>query len=293
MDLWCIRRVCRRFVERGENRADTDMDSFSNCKMHRGSVDKYSWVLTLHAISLQSIPQTHGWKVASSNSSRNSKRIFSPELTLFPGSSSVSVPVLQQWHVKDPGPSSKYADGRLHLDTHTPLAQQSWSGMTTLLSLSWTALANARHASLALSNTVPFICVFTSGNRKSRRERALMNTVGMAAAAPCSHWDRQLSLLLCVHWRYHDEEKGHGVPCLGGALTKLWRPSGDSDAHNSPQWLSVCPQEKWWWHSPLFRRSWFSDHINRFKFRQMSALLRSILNGLPWSFTTWTCSTQP
>ena len=134
MDLWCIRRVCRRFVERGENRADTDMDSFSNCKMHHGSFDKYSWVLTLHAISLQSIPQPHGWKVASSNSSRSSKRIFSPELTLFPGSYSVSVPVLQQWHVKDPGPSAKYADGRLHLDTHTPLTQRSWSGLTIPLS---------------------------------------------------------------------------------------------------------------------------------------------------------------
>ena len=131
------------------------------------------------------------------------------------------------------------------------------------------------------------------GIGRSCREKGLVNMLGAVAAAPCSHWENQLSLLLCVHWRYHDEEKGHGVLCLGGALTKLWRPSGDSDAHNSPQWLSVCPQEKWWWHSPLFRRSWFSDHINRFKFRQMSALLRSILNGLPWSFTTWTCSTQP
>ena len=88
---------------------------------------------------------------------------------------------------KEPGHSAKSAGGRLHLDTHTPLTQQSWSGMTMLLSWSSTALKNARHASLALSKTVPFICVFTSGNRKSRRGRALMNTVGMAAAAPCSH----------------------------------------------------------------------------------------------------------
>ena len=31
------------------------------------------------------------------------------------------IPVLPQWHVKDPGRSAKSAGGRLHLNTHTPL----------------------------------------------------------------------------------------------------------------------------------------------------------------------------
>ena len=37
---------------------------------------------------------------------------------------------------KGPGHSAKSAGGRLNLDTHTSLTQQSWSGMTMLLSLS-------------------------------------------------------------------------------------------------------------------------------------------------------------
>ena len=35
---------------------------------------------------------------------------------------------------KYPGHSAKSAGGRLHLNTHTPLTQQSWSGMTMPLS---------------------------------------------------------------------------------------------------------------------------------------------------------------
>ena len=38
-----------------------------------------------------------------------------------------------QWHVKDPSHSAKSAGGRLHLNTHTPLTQQS--GLTMLLSM--------------------------------------------------------------------------------------------------------------------------------------------------------------
>ena len=37
-----------------------------------------------------------------------------------------------QWHIKDPGHSVKSAGGRLHLETHTPLIQRSWSRMTML-----------------------------------------------------------------------------------------------------------------------------------------------------------------
>ena len=42
--------------------------------------------------------------------------------------------MLPQWHVKDPGHSAKSAGGRLHLNTHTPLAQRSRSGLTMPLS---------------------------------------------------------------------------------------------------------------------------------------------------------------
>ena len=46
----------------------------------------------------------------------------------------LSTPVLPHWHVKDPGHSAKSARGRLHLNTHTPWAQRSRSGLTRLLS---------------------------------------------------------------------------------------------------------------------------------------------------------------
>ena len=43
-------------------------------------------------------------------------------------------PMLLQWHVKDPGHSAKSPVGRLHLNMHTPLTQQSRSGLTMPLS---------------------------------------------------------------------------------------------------------------------------------------------------------------
>ena len=43
-------------------------------------------------------------------------------------------PLLPQWHVKDPRQSAKSAGGRLHLNMHTSLTQQSQSGLTMLLS---------------------------------------------------------------------------------------------------------------------------------------------------------------
>ena len=60
----------------------------------------------------------------------------SPEAALCADSYSVSVPppVLLQWHVKDPSHSAKSADGRLHLNIHTPLTQQSRRGLTIPLS---------------------------------------------------------------------------------------------------------------------------------------------------------------
>ena len=41
---------------------------------------------------------------------------------------------LMQWHVKNPGHSAKSTGGRLHLNLHTALTQQSQSGLTMPLS---------------------------------------------------------------------------------------------------------------------------------------------------------------
>ena len=45
-----------------------------------------------------------------------------------------STPVFSQLHVKDPGHSAKSAGGRLHLNKHAPLTQESLSELTMLLS---------------------------------------------------------------------------------------------------------------------------------------------------------------
>ena len=45
-----------------------------------------------------------------------------------------STPMLPQWHIKDPSHCAKSADGRLHLNRHTPLTQRSRSELTMLLS---------------------------------------------------------------------------------------------------------------------------------------------------------------
>ena len=42
--------------------------------------------------------------------------------------------MLPQWHIKDPGHSAKSADGRLHLNTLSPLTKRSRSGLTMPLS---------------------------------------------------------------------------------------------------------------------------------------------------------------
>ena len=56
----------------------------------------------------------------------------SPESTLCADSylMSVSPPMLQQWHIKDPSHSAKSAGGRLHLYMHTHLTHRSRSGLT-------------------------------------------------------------------------------------------------------------------------------------------------------------------
>ena len=79
---------------------------------------------------------TRDQKVASSNPGRRGGRIFFSRVNfvcwlLFGVRSTL---VLPQWHVKDPGHSAKSAGGKLHLNTYTPLAQRSQSGLTMPLS---------------------------------------------------------------------------------------------------------------------------------------------------------------
>ena len=79
--------------------------------------------------------RTRDRRVESSNPGRSGGRIFFSRVNfacwlLF---GVRSTPVLPQWHVKDPCYSAKSADGRLHLNTHTSLTQQSRIGLTTQL----------------------------------------------------------------------------------------------------------------------------------------------------------------
>ena len=80
--------------------------------------------------------RTRDRKVASSNPGRSGGRIFFSRVDfvcwlLFDVN---SIPLLPQWHVKDPGHSAKSAGGRLHLTTHTPLTHRSRSRLTMPLS---------------------------------------------------------------------------------------------------------------------------------------------------------------
>ena len=86
--------------------------------------------------------------------------------------------MLRQWHVKDPGHSAKSAGGRLHLNMHTPLTQQSQSWLTMPLSshsvgtcqetslhatrqgtLSHSCLSSLSHCGLILALRVELVCV--------------------------------------------------------------------------------------------------------------------------------------
>ena len=62
-----------------------------------------------------------------------------------------STPVLPQWHVKGPGHSAKSAGGRLHLNMHTLLTQQSLSGLTMLSSIVWDSSGNTQPQSSQLT----------------------------------------------------------------------------------------------------------------------------------------------
>ena len=79
---------------------------------------------------------TRDWKAASSNPGRRSGRTFFSRgnFLCWLSFGVCFIPLLPQWHVKDPDHSDKSAGGRLHLDTHAPLTQWSQSGLTMLLS---------------------------------------------------------------------------------------------------------------------------------------------------------------
>ena len=78
----------------------------------------------------------HDRKAASSSPGRTGGRIFFSSVNvmcwlLFRVR---SMPVLPQWHVKNPGHCTRSAGGRLHPHTHTPLTQRSRSELTMPLS---------------------------------------------------------------------------------------------------------------------------------------------------------------
>ena len=122
---------------------------------------------------------SHDWKVASSNPSSSGRRIFFSRVDfvcwLLSGVRFTSM--LPQWHIKDPGHSAKSAGGWLHLNTHTPLIQRSWSGLTMPLcrhsvgtypersshatgqgTLSHSRLCSLSHCRLTLAWRVAFRC---------------------------------------------------------------------------------------------------------------------------------------
>ena len=78
---------------------------------------------------------THDRKVVSLNPGRSGGRnFFFSYLCVLTLTGVCSTPILLQWHVKDPNHSAKSAGGRSHLNMHTPLTQQSWSGLAMPLS---------------------------------------------------------------------------------------------------------------------------------------------------------------
>ena len=72
---------------------------------------------------------------------------------------------------------------------------------------------------------LPFSCFFTSGNRKESQGERSGEYGGCGSS--CTSLESPSLLLLCAHWHCHCEGNSHGVPSLGGAGTKLRRPSGD------------------------------------------------------------------
>ena len=93
-------------------------------------IKMYSSIMFCWASLLVRAPDSWS-KGVSSNPGRSGGIIFFSRVNSVCGLLFVSVPTLfLQWHIKDPGHSAKSAGGRLHLNLHTPLTQQSQSGLT-------------------------------------------------------------------------------------------------------------------------------------------------------------------
>ena len=116
--------------------------SSSSCPHSKNSDILHTSVFSSHYFTIAGIAcwlerRTRDRRAAGSNPGRSGGRIFFSRVNfvcwlLF---GVRSTPLLPQWYVKDPGHSAQSAVGRLqHLNTHTPLAQQSRSGLTMLLS---------------------------------------------------------------------------------------------------------------------------------------------------------------
>ena len=101
-------------------------------------------------------------KVASLNPGRSSGRNFVSRVNFLCWLLFVvgSTPVLPQLHVKDPGHSSNSADGRLHLNTHTPLTKQSWVGwLCRCAGVVWEPVRKQVHMQLVREHSATVISV--------------------------------------------------------------------------------------------------------------------------------------
>lgn len=106
-----------------------------------------------------------------------------------------------------------------------------------------TAVVNAHHTSSALSNRVPFRCFFTCEKRKIMWQGERSGEHG-----GCPRQQLHLRLMEKVHiwcWcvRRGIVRKGHRIPSLGGAGTKM--ADHRETAVHAPvpgDYMSVCPQ---------------------------------------------------
>ena len=164
-----------------------------------------------------------------------------------------------------------------------------------------------------------FLHLWETEDHVAGREVWRTRWVPAAAAAPPSHGESPHLVLVCA--QRHCQKRPQN-PVFGRCWHQNGRPSGDSGARTSPRWLHVRLSSKnggdmarssegtnshflvccWFflvsgvgtWRKtarPL-TASWFPDHIDRSQFCHLSALPRSILNGLSSTFATWIRNTQ-
>ena len=123
----------------------------------------------------------------------------SAEFTFWADSYPVSIPHLQQCHIKDPGHSSKSAGGWLQLNRHTPLKQQSWSGLNVLSRHStvtsqgkelpcnwtgktcpqWSQLAEPLWTDLSLKSGIGVCELISTQKKKKKKHRQRNNSLNL------------------------------------------------------------------------------------------------------------------